>query len=284
MPDRRTVRRCTQSVLTVYVYDGSFDGLLCCVFESYLHIEIPADILPQGVPLPQLLPIKAIETIPEHVRRVRRSIGEKMGPRVSDFIRRAFLTCCPQKDLRILQLIRLGYQHGPAILNRLTDETVHTLYTAVNHQSREINHYMGFVRFSESGGALTAQIEPKNVVLPLMARHFAERYPNEQFLIYDRTHGMVLMHQDHSIQIFNAEDFSQPCPEEEEMRFRALWQLFYDTIEIKERHNPRCRMNHMPKRYWRFMTEFAQQGTDANVTAFSHSAPHKREADPLRLS
>ena len=31
---------------------------------------------------------------------------------------------------------------------------------------------------------------------------------------------------------------------------------FYDTIAIRERENPRCRMTHMPKRYWGTMTEF----------------------------
>ena len=268
MSDGRTVMR-GDTPLMVYAYDGSFDGLLCCVFESYAAGEMPADVLPEGTPMPELLPIKAIETLPERVKRVRRSIPEKIGPRVMDFICRAFLTCCPHKELRILQFMRLGYRCGPAVLNRLTDESVHALYSAVNHLGREVNHYMGFIRFSEANGALTAQIEPKNIVLPLMARHFGERYPREQFLIYDKTHSMVLLHQDCSLQILSVEDFCQPSPGEEEMKFRALWRLFYDTIEIKERHNPRCRMSHMPKRYWRFMTEFAQEATGGKGTAVS---------------
>jgi probable DNA metabolism protein len=258
-----------RSALTVYAYDGSFDGLLCCVFESYAQNEIPADILPEGTPMPELLPIKAIETLPDRANRVRRSIPEKMGLHTLDFIRRAFLTCCPQKELRILQVMRLGYRYGSAVLNRLTDEPVHALFAAVNHLNCEVNHYMGFIRFSDAGGALTAQIEPKNIVLPLMARHFGERYPQEQFLIYDKTHGMVLLHEDCSLQIFNAEDFNQPCPGEEEMKFRSLWRLFYDTIEIKDRHNPRCRMSHMPKRYWRFMTEFALDAPQETGIALS---------------
>ena len=31
---------------------------------------------------------------------------------------------------------------------------------------------------------------------------------------------------------------------------------FYDTIAIRERENPRCRMTNMPKRFWGTMTEF----------------------------
>ena len=32
-----------------------------------------------------------------------------------------------------------------------------------------------------------------------------------------------------------------------------------DAIAIKERYNPRCRMGHMPKRYWANMTEFWEE-------------------------
>ena len=45
-------------------------------------------------------------------------------------------------------------------------------------------------------------------------------------------------------------------PDEAEARYRLLWKRFYDTIAIRERENPRCRMTNMPKRYWGTMTEF----------------------------
>ena len=55
MPDRRAVIAPGPGV-TVYVYDGSFDGLLCCVFESYAARELPADVLADTAELPLLLP------------------------------------------------------------------------------------------------------------------------------------------------------------------------------------------------------------------------------------
>ncbi len=257
MPDRRAVIK-TQPVM-VYCYDGSFDGLLCCVFESYEHGEVPADVLPEGADLPRLLPVKTIETDTAKANRVLKSIPRKMGYTVLDFVRRAFLTCHPKKELLILQFLRLGYRYGASVVNRLTDETVHALTAAVRHLNHEAHQFQGFIRFSEVNGALVAQIEPKNIVLPLIAPHFCDRYPCEKFLIYDRTHGMALIWQDGEATICDANAFEQPECGEEERRFRALWRLFYDTIEIKERRNPRCRMSHMPKRYWSCMTEFARE-------------------------
>jgi len=258
MPDRRTVTAPLPGA-TVYAYDGSFEGLLCCVFESYAGNELPADVLADSDAFPLLLPIKRIDTSPERAERVRRSIPKKMGYPAWHFIRSAFLTCHPQKELMILRFLRLGFRVGPSVMRHLTDDTVHKLSAAVRHLEHEAHLLKGFIRFSETGGALTAVIEPKNVVLPLIARHFCERYPGERFLIYDRTHGMALIHQNGSVNICDVDVFEQPAPDAEELRFRELWRMFYRTIEIKERHNPRCRMTHMPKRYWNCMTEFARE-------------------------
>ena len=247
-----------QNAMVVYCYDGSFDGLLCCVYESYDKNELPADVLPEDGHLPLLLDTRAIETREERAQRVQKSIPQKMGYAALDFVRHAFLTNLPGKELLILKFLRLGFRHGRSVLSRLTDETIHTLTVAVRHLTHEAHLFQGFVRFSETGGVLTAQIEPKNIVLPLLARPFADRYPGERFLIYDKTHGMVLLYQNGKAHICAAEAFEQPQPDEEELKFRELWWLFYKTIEIKERRNPRCRMSHMPKRYWNCMTEFAE--------------------------
>lgn len=275
MPDRRAVSAPGPGV-TVYVYDGSFDGLLCCVFESYAARELPADVLADTAQLPLLLPVKRVDTRLDRAERVRRAIPKKMGYPALGFIRRAFLTCYPQKDVLILRFLRLGFRMGPSVMRHLTDDTVHALTTAVRHLDNEAHPLKGFIRFSDTDGALTAVIEPKNVVLPLIAQHFCERYPGERFLIYDRMHGMALIHQDGAVSICDVDAFEQPAPEEEELKFRELWRMFYRTIEIKERHNPRCRMSHMPKRYWSCMTEFARESDEEHglkITAAERVLP-----------
>ena len=240
----------------VYCYDGSFDGLLCCVFESYNARELPSDIFPDTKELPFLLPVKHIVTVSDRARRVRRSIPQKLGADALDFVRRAFLTCHAQKELLILRFLRIGYEKGPLVMRMLTDDTVHALTEAVRHLEHEAHLFTGFVRFSDANGVLVSTIEPKNIVLPILAPHFCSRYPNERFVLYDQTHAMALLHQNSAWEIANVEAFSMPEPDEEERKYRDLWRLFYDTIEVEGRHNPRCRMGHMPKRYWRCMTEF----------------------------
>jgi probable DNA metabolism protein len=243
----------------VYCYDGSFEGLICCVFESYDKKEIPMDIMADDAQLPWLLNMRRIATDEARTKRVLTAVQKKIGREALEMVRDAYLTCHPRKEMLILQFVRLGFRCGPSTVNRLADAPVHTLNTAVQHLKHEAHLYTGFTRFSELNGTLVAEIEPKNFVLPLLTRHFCERYPHEQYLIYDKTHGMILMYQGGRTLICSVDSFTPLNPGKEEMRFRTLWRLFYDTIEIKERHNPRCRMSHMPKRYWRYMTELAQQ-------------------------
>ncbi len=240
----------------IYRYDGSFDGLLCCIFESYDKKEIPTEIILPDTSQTLLFAAKEIRTDVKKANRVLTSIPKKMGNDALNFIQRAFLTCAAKKELYILLFLRLGYRHGRSVMGMLTDDAVHPLFKAVKHLDNESHLLKGFVRFSIFSNVLVAEIEPKNCVLPLMAQHFRERYPEERFLIYDKTHGMALVYQPYQSAIIPIEDLELPEPDEQEQSYRALWRLFYDTIEIQGRHNPNCRMSHMPKRYWKYMTEF----------------------------
>jgi probable DNA metabolism protein len=240
----------------IYHYDGSFEGLLCCVFESYDQQEIPLDIFPPVSLQTTLLPVKEIRTETAKANRVLASIPKKISISALDFIKRAFLTCHAQKELYILLFLRMGYRHGASVMDMLTDDVVNTLFTAVKHLDKESHLFKGFIRFSVFNNALVAEIDPKNFVLPFLVRHFCERYPEERFLIYDKTHRMGLIYQPYQAEIIPIEELHLPDADDNERSFRELWQLFYDTIEIKGRHNPKCRMSLMPKRYWKNMTEF----------------------------
>jgi hypothetical protein len=41
---------------------------------------------------------------------------------------------------------------------------------------------------------------------------------------------------------------------DEEM-FQELWKGYFKAMTIKERINPRLQRQHMPKRFWKYLTE-----------------------------
>lgn len=238
-----------------YTYDGTYTGFLSCVFDSYANHEEPAAFCTLDEPQALLWPERAVETDEAHASRVLRSFG-KLGGAGARLAVRGFLTCLPEKELHLWRFLKLGYETGPRVGALLTDSRVDVLRKAVWHLEHEAHMYKGFVRFSDQNGFLVAQIEPKNWVLPLLAGHFTTRFNAERFLIFDRTHGEALVHQPGQWNIVPMEGLELAPPGQEERQYRALWRRFYDTVAIEGRYNPRCRMTHMPKRYWAMMTEF----------------------------
>ena len=238
-----------------YCYDGSFEGFLCCIFESYCNKEVPTAICCDEDFAPTLFAVRAITTDPDHARRVLRKLAI-CSPVCANLVRRGFLTCLPEKELHLYRLVAKLLREGPSFLQNFSDETLHPVAKAVQHLNSEAHLLKGFVRFSELGGVLGGEIAPKNRVLPLLRSHFCARYLNESFFLYDRTHKEALFYAGGRAVIRPLEAFEMAPPDETEAKYRLLWKRFYDTIAIRERENPRCRMTNMPKRYWGTMTEF----------------------------
>lgn len=243
----------------VYYYDGSFDGFLSCIFESYANKEVLTAIYCDEDAVPTLFDCRSIITDSAHALRVLRKII-KVSPYAAELVQKGFLTCMEDKELHLYQLIVKLLREGPSFLRNFSDETLYPVACAVRHLEGEVHLLKGFVRFSELGGVLGSEIEPKNRVLPLLRSHFCGRFREDTFFIYDRTHKEALFYAGGKAIIRPLDEFQMAPPNEREAHYRLLWKRFYDTIAIKERENPRCRMTNMPKRYWNTMTEF--QGED----------------------
>ena len=241
-----------------YLYDGTYAGFLTCVFHSYQYREEPADFTPFEEAAASFYPQRAVETDLEKARRVYRSL-EQFGRQGRRWAIRGFLTCLPERELWLWRFYQLGFQEKTAVSRDLTHPVVDTLRKAVHHLEEEAHLLTGFVRFSELDGVLVGEITPKNRVLPLLRVHFCGRYPQERFLLYDKSHREALLHAPGQWTILPMEEFQMNPAGEEELQYRQMWRKFYDTIAIAGRENPKCRMSHMPKRYWDNMTEFQQE-------------------------
>ena len=244
----------------IYVYDGTYEGLLTCVFESFLRKEIPRNIQPEGQTQLSLSPLYHITTDEIRARRVAASLPRRLGPRVTEFFRLSFLTCLTDKEIAMLRFLHLAFRCGPCVLDMLTDDTVDVLTKAIRHMNQEAHLLKGFIRFSDYHSFLVTVIRPKNFVLPLLQPHFCDRFSREAFLIFDENHNAALFHRPGQSKIIPLTELALDAPDAAEQKYRALWQAYYETIAIKARYNPKCRMSHMPKRYWDFMTEFNAPG------------------------
>lgn len=265
----------------IYRYDGTLDGFLCCVFESYANREMPAAILGPGDEQLSLLTTREIETDAFRAARVLKSIPARISEDALYLVERAMLACMPEREKRLLEFLHLGYRKGPMVMDMLHDDAVAPILSAVTHLGREAHLYLGFIRFTENAGVLASVIEPKNRVLPLIAQHFIDRYPNESFVIFDRTHREALVAQRGRGRIAPLEALELPDPDDLERAVRALWRRFHQAVGIDQRRNYACQRTHMPLRYRRVMTEF--EFDPANRSAAREEIPSGPDARPARL-
>lgn len=238
-----------------YRYDGSLDGFLTCVYESYVRHEEPVAFVQYEDGM-TLWEEREVVTDLAHSKRVWEGLGKKTSPLFRAMIARGFLTCLPERELVLYTLIRRGFAEGDRVGRDLTDPMVADLTLALRKMSTEEDHLKGFARFSDLDGTLVGEIEPKNRVLPLLGPHFAARFPNEKLVLYDRTHSEALFCQGGNRVILPVEDFHMGPAGERERAFRRMWRNYFDTIAIRERENPTCQSTHLPKRYRHVMTEF----------------------------
>ena len=122
-------------------------------------------------------------------------------------------------------------------------------------------------------GLFYSHIQPKASVLPLIMGHFAARYNIQAFIIHDSRHGLAgffdtqrwwLSPDDQLRKILNKAGYDSRVSLSED-GYEELWRVFYRTLTIKERKNPVCQRNLMPKRFWGDMCEqrlpYQRQGT-----------------------
>lgn len=238
----------------IYLYDESFDGLLCCIFESYTKNEIPTDILPVDTKQLSLFDTKTIETDTQNAKRVYTSL-KKHGRDSEMLIKAAFLYGYPEKAIAIFQYIRLLFKVGSKAYNMLQNEASADLHDMERAVTNERHHMVEFLRFAEYHGGLIAVIEPKHAVLPLMKQHFSSRFPEEHFIIFDKTHKTAMFYQPYEVKIAEVEDIELPDASLDEAQFQSLWHGYFRAIAIKERENARCQMGLMPKRFRKNMLE-----------------------------
>ena len=150
-----------------------------------------------------------------------------------------------------------GFVIGPKIMTMLSiDYVLHILNLRKNMLS-EAHKLKGLVRLQEIGNNLFySSIHPENNVIENLGHFFIRRFPAQNLILHDKNRGIALLYNTKEYTIMQVNNNSlNPSITESEKQFQGLWKTFHKTIAIKERTNPRCQMQFMPKKYWKDLIE-----------------------------
>lgn len=247
-----------------YLYDGSFEGFLTCVYAHYYQEKAAGIYLASQYQLGLLHQAMQLKTEEEQAEKVAKAIREKIGDHAWKRVYCVFLSGEEGKEMVALRYIRLGFQMGSAVALMHGNAIVYAAQQIEQRVRFEVHRLSGLLRFSvlafNEREILYAPLTPDHDVIELLAPHFTDRYKNDPFIIHDTTRGKALFSQPGGWYIAALSSEELPDPTAEEAQYRALWKRYFDTIAIKERVNPRCQKNFMPVRYWNNLTEMKSRG------------------------
>ncbi|MDT3401479.1 TIGR03915 family putative DNA repair protein [Mucilaginibacter terrae] len=249
--------------MTTLVYDGTFEGLLTAVFEIYerrlLHVKIQ-----KGEWLSTALFEDVIKVITDNKRagRVLQGLQQKLSAGAMQRLYAAHMAGIENEDIMLVGYIRYVFDSKQNVEEDYGNKYVLRLSEMIRMVRREKHRMEAFVRFQKlQDGIFYAAIEPDFNVLPLLGKHFKNRYADQKWIIYDMRRNYGLYYDLHNLEFISL-DFATGRPDnvistytEDEGLYQNLWKNYFKSANIPARKNTKLHMRHVPKRYWRFLTE-----------------------------
>ena len=255
--------------MTIYTFDGTMDGLLTAVFDAFERHEQPDQLLTAGDALPLFCEGQYdVVTDESRAKRVFAGLEKRLAPEALRLLSVSLLSEQPELNTPLFQYICKVFRQGD-VSHNFADADV----LAVTNIARKVLHEQlrmkQFIRFQKAkDGTYLAVISPDHNVLPLITGHFADRFNDQPWLIYDarRHYGYYyegagepvrVTFEDESEVPFSLADgkLNEEVISGDDRLLQDLWRTYFKAICIRERMNPRKQKSDMPVRYWKYMTE-----------------------------
>jgi len=248
------------------IYDGSFSGWLTVVFHVYEYKWTDVNILPVAKQQHSLFgDIHQVETDEAKADRVWHALKKKITNEYAMQLFQTFLSEEEHVENVLLQYVRYAFSSQQKITHNYSNSAVLYVSQTARKVHREKHRMEAFVRFQcLKDGLYYATIEPDYNVLPLIKKHFEERYADQRWMIYDVKRHYGLYYDLNSVDLIsiNFENTvaknGKPSSEilnEGEVQYQLLWKDYFKSVTIAARKNIKLHVQHMPTRYWKYLIE-----------------------------
>ncbi len=249
----------------ILICEDSLEGVFSAVYyayEKHYRFETTSLQVSEEENLRLFASYEHVENDMEKTKKVINCLKRRFGEEAFYILCQALASTEPQKATAVYRTIAKGLllSRADKVLERYADADVQMVQKLKLSVWHEMHHLFGFLRFREmKGGILFSEIQPKYRVLPYLAEHFSDRFPNERFLIYDSGRELFAVHEAGAPWFLaEASYFEKEKLEESEKEgwYQELFRHFCHTISIEERGNDALQKSMLPLRFRPYMTEF----------------------------
>ena len=252
--------------MTVFTCDDNFEAIMTCIYDAWSarlgHNNIRLETEP--IIQPELFcDYIHVDADPQKAQKLVQAIQQKISFAAFQTTFSAAMAFHENKLDYIYRFLILGFHIGATVLNMLQEPSISAIFQLNRKVGNEAHFFREFTRFAAIGdGFLLSHIEPKCNILTLIAPHFADRMPSENWIIVDDSRRLAIVHpadEEFYLTTLNQKEFdtflqSKQQPDE----FVDLWKGFFHSVAIKERTNYQCQRNMMPLWYRKNVTEFEE--------------------------
>ena len=246
------------------IYDGSFNGFLTAIyiaFEEKLHV---ADI--QSNEQRQNGLFSETETIFTNVAKAKRvwNCVRAKNHNTINTIYFAFLSGTEGIEMMCYTYIQKLMAAKDKKQVDFTDEIVSYLSQIARKVGREKQRIEAFSSFQLTKDDIYfAIIEPDYDVLPLISKHFRNKYNDQEWLIYDVKRGYGIFYNREHIALISldlSEIHSNRTQKSKaftssDYGCQELWNNYFQNTAIKARINRKLRTQQVPKDYSKYLSE-----------------------------
>ncbi len=249
---------------TTLLYDGSFDGFLCCVFMVYEQKITDPVIRKLSQTNNQLFTItEEVITQKDKAKRVWNGFMKKTKKNEQRDFFKAFLSEIKGVENTLLNYMRNVFDKEANQNIDFSNKDILKISQVARMVGREKHRMEAFVRFQlTEDGIYIATVTPDFNVLPLIIHHFKDRYADQKWLIIDIARKYGIYYNLNSVEMVTFEELNTINPNtikehfsHQETDFQKLWKTYYHNVNIASRKNTKLHLQHLPKRYWKYLTE-----------------------------
>lgn len=253
------------SMITLW-YDGSFAGLLTCIFEVYERRLKDVSIFQKQKETNALFgdTLDVITNITK-ANRVWNGLQKRLSRQGCKNVVWNYLSELEGFENALLAFSRYVFDTTENVETNFGNPAVLQVAQTAKKVGREKHRMEAFVRFQQlKDGLYYAAIRPDYNVLPLILPHFKSRYADQHWLIYDLQRGYGIKYdagketvEEVNISVSTDDELipNTAILAEGELYYQDMWKDYFHKTGIPERRNMKLHLQHVPRRYWKYLTE-----------------------------
>lgn len=249
----------------IYIFDASLEGLLTAVFEWFERKPGAARLIAEKNYQPDAFSQSLIIANDRRkADRVWKGLQQKLDKNWARRFYCTYLSELPEAYNNLFHFACYIFSNEAGAEKNFGNKFVLEVAQIAKKVEREKHRMEAFIRFKLTADDLFyCGIEPDFNVMPLIVKHFKDRYADQKWIIYDLKRRYGLFYDLHTVEEITIDpteiqNLKQPSIQQlnqKEELYADLWKDYFKSTNIESRKNTKLHLQHVPKRYWRYLTE-----------------------------